>query len=142
MFLKLCLGARIARNNGFETFLKLQSNYFKLEIKPCRLGLRIRDVEAFWYKTEIQIIYFVPLCLIVSDRKVYPDPKFLIFKTKKWPHFFFWGYMLFFLILCYHTRHLEQIHWNENFCRMYGLAVIASVARLNICQILLKHQIK
>ena len=49
-----------------------------LEIKPCGLGSRIRDLEAFWYKTEIKIIYFVPLCLIVlivSDCMVYPDPK-------------------------------------------------------------------
>ena len=29
-----------------------------LEIKPCGLGSRIRDVEAFWYATEIKIIYF------------------------------------------------------------------------------------
>ena len=28
----------------------------------------------------------MPLCLIVFDFMVYPDPKFLIFKTKKWPH--------------------------------------------------------
>ena len=28
------------------------------------LGSRIRDVDAFWYKTEIKIIYFVQLCLI------------------------------------------------------------------------------
>ena len=63
--------------------------YILLEIKPCRLGPRIRDVEAFWYETEIKIIYFVPLlCLIVFDRMVYPDPKFFIFKTKKQPHFF------------------------------------------------------
>ena len=47
--------------------------YKKLEIG---LGPRIRDMEAFWYKTEIKIIYFVPLCLIVSDCMVYPDPKF------------------------------------------------------------------
>ena len=32
------------------------------------------------YKTEIKIIVF--------DRMVYPDPKFLISKTKKQPHFF------------------------------------------------------
>ena len=52
-----------------------------LEIKPCGLGSRIGDVEAFRYKTEVKIIYFVPLCLIVltvSDCMVYPDPKFLI----------------------------------------------------------------
>ena len=36
-----------------------------LEIKPCWLGSRIWDVEAFWYKTEIKIIYFVWLCVIV-----------------------------------------------------------------------------
>ena len=51
-----------------------------LEIKPCGLGSRIRDVEVFWYKTEIKIIYFVPLCLIVSDCMVYPDPKLNIKK--------------------------------------------------------------
>ena len=55
----------------------------ELEIKPCGLGPRIQDVEAFWYKTEIKIIYFVPLCLIVFDVMVYSDPQFLIFKTKK-----------------------------------------------------------
>ena len=32
----------------------------------CRLDPRIQDVEAFWYKTEIKIIYFVLQCLIVS----------------------------------------------------------------------------
>jgi hypothetical protein len=44
----------------------------------CGLGSRIGDVEAFWSKTEIKIIYFVPLSLIVlivSDCMVYPDPK-------------------------------------------------------------------
>ena len=39
--------------------------YYELEIKPCGLGSRIRDMEAFWYKTDIKIIYFVQLCLIV-----------------------------------------------------------------------------
>ena len=28
------------------------------------------------------------IVLIVCDCMVYPDPKFLICKTKKWPHFF------------------------------------------------------
>ena len=60
--------------------------YNILEIKPCGLGPRIQDVEAFWYKTEIKIIYFVPLYLIKFDFMVYPDPKFL--KTKKQTHFF------------------------------------------------------
>ena len=62
------------------------------QARPCGLGSRIRDVEAFWYKTEIKIIYFVQLCLIaliVCDCMVYPDPKFLIFKTKKHPQFFY-----------------------------------------------------
>ena len=54
--------------------------FWGLEIKLCGLGSRIRDVEAFWYKTDIKIIYFVPLCLTVSDCMVYPDPRFLIFK--------------------------------------------------------------
>jgi hypothetical protein len=49
--------------------------YLILEINPCGLGSRIRDVEAFWYKTEIKIIYFVQLCLIACDCKIYPDPK-------------------------------------------------------------------
>ena len=44
----------------------------------------------------------------------------------------------FFVLSCYHARHLQQIHWNENFCRMFGLAVIASDAWLNICQILMR----
>ena len=35
--------------------------YIILEIKPCGLVSRIRDVEAFWDKTEIKIIYYVPL---------------------------------------------------------------------------------
>ena len=25
---------------------------------------------------------------------------------------------------CYHARHLQQIHRNKNFCRMYGLGVM------------------
>ena len=57
-----------------------------LEIKPCELGSGIRDVEAFWYKTEIKIIYFMPLCLIVlivSDSMVYPDPKYKKIDIKK-----------------------------------------------------------
>ena len=45
-----------------------------LEIKPCGLGPIIRDVKAFWYKTEIKIINFVLLCLIGFDFMVYPDP--------------------------------------------------------------------
>ena len=91
--------------------------FMRLEIKPCRLGSRIRDAETFWYKTEIKIIYFVTLCLIVlivPDCIVYPDPIFLI--IKKYQTFrvrvnhtirhnqklkngliFFWGWSLIFL---------------------------------------------
>ena len=61
-----------------------------LEIKSCWLGSRIRDVEAFWYKTEI--IYFLQLFLIgliACDCMVYPDPKFLIFEIKNGIIYFF-----------------------------------------------------
>ena len=71
------------------------------------------------------------LCAVVFDSMVYWDPKFLIIRTKKWPHFFLRLEAVFF-ILYYHARHLQLIYWNENFCRMYGLAMIATVARLNI----------
>ena len=56
--------------------------FISLEIKPCGLVSRIRDVEAFWYKREIKIIYFVPLCLIlliVSDCIVFLNIKNLGF---------------------------------------------------------------
>ena len=39
-----------------------------LEIKPCGLGSRIRDMEALLYNTEIKIIYFVQLCLILKTK--------------------------------------------------------------------------
>jgi hypothetical protein len=42
-----------------------------------QLKKKIRDVESFIYKTEIKIIYFVPLCLIVLTVS---DPKFFVFK--------------------------------------------------------------
>ena len=45
------------------------NSIYTLEIKPSRLGSRIRDVEEFWYKTEIKIVH--------------PGPNFSIFKTKK-----------------------------------------------------------
>ena len=35
---------------------------------------------------------------------VYPNPKF-------------------FFIPCFHAKHLQQIHWNKIFCRMYGLGI-------------------
>ena len=67
-------------------------NCLVLEIKPCGLGSRIWDVEAFWYKGEIKIIYFVWLYGLpwptdygrperkspsLHDRKSTPTPKFL-----------------------------------------------------------------
>jgi hypothetical protein len=61
---------------------------------------RIRDVEAFDTnnKTEIKIIYFVPLRLIVWCTLIL---NFVRFKTKKQPHFFlrleaniFWSYVI------------------------------------------------
>ena len=44
----------------------------------------------------------------------------------------------FFLILCYHARHLQQIHWSKLLCGMFGLTVKSSIAGLNICQILMR----
>ena len=60
-FICNCLRNRIIQSLG-----QIQSYLFSiLEIKTYGLGPRIQDVEVFWYKTEIKIIYFVPLCLIV-----------------------------------------------------------------------------
>ena len=59
MFLKLCLQARIAWHNGIEIFLELQWDYqmyTTLEIKPCRLGSRIRDMEAESYNWSHSLI--------------------------------------------------------------------------------------
>ena len=39
---------------------------------------------------------------------------------------------------CYLARHLQQIHWSKLLCGMYGLTAKLSVARLNICQILMR----
>ena len=33
----------------------------------------------------------------------------------------------FFLSPCYHARHLQQIHWNQIFCKMHGLASNLSI---------------
>ena len=108
-------------------------HYSSLEIKPWRLGSRIGDVEAFWCKTEIKIIYVVQLCLIVCDCMVYPDAKFLIPKGKNGLINFLRMEAVFF-ILCYHARHLQQINWSKLLC---GLMAKLSLATLNICQILM-----
>ena len=76
--------------------------YYKLEIKPCGLGSRIRDVKAFWYKTVI--IYFVRWCWLCVIVWFTLTLNFLYLKLKN-GLVFFW----FFLILCYHARHLQQI---------------------------------
>ena len=64
----------------------------------------------------------------------YPDPKLLIFKTKKWTHFFseadFFDPML--------SRKTFATNLNKLLFWMYGLTVIASVPTLNICQILMR----
>ena len=76
------------------------------------LGSRIRDVDVFWYKTEIKSVYFLQLCfiaLIVCDFMVYPDPKCFIFKTKNGLIYFSEDEGWFFLILCYRLFFLRSI---------------------------------
>ena len=94
-------------------------------------------MEAFLYKTEIKIIYFVHLCLIgliVCDFMVHPDHKFLIFKTKNGLIYFSEDESFFFVDP---ARHLQQIHWSKLFCGMYSTAKL-SISRFNICQILMR----
>ena len=69
---------------------------------------------------------------IKSDTKILTlSCTFLIFKTKNSLNLFSEVGSCFFLILCYQTRHLQQIHRNKIFYRMYGLAVMLSVANPN-----------
>ena len=74
-------------------------------------------MDAFWYKTEIKIIYFVQLCLIaliVCDCMVYPDPNFLIFQTKNGLICFSEDEDWFFLILCYVSHNtLSETQFDE-----------------------------
>ena len=98
----------------------------------CGLGSRIRDEEAFWYKTEI--IYFVRLCWLCVIVWFTLTLNFWYLKLKN-ILIFFWGWRVIFLIQCYQARHL---HWNKLLSWMYGLAVIVSVPKLNICQILMR----
>ena len=53
------------------TNLAAKCKYTLLEIKPCGLVSRIRDVEALWYKTEI--IYFVQLCWLYFQTSYGPS---------------------------------------------------------------------
>ena len=107
------------------------------------------------------LISFVPnlnthinLFLIVSPRTILRTQKLAILQVRKFAwfcyifdfklliwynHFFLRLETDFFSVLCYHEMYLQQIHWNENLCRMYGLAMIASVATVNICQILRRY---
>ena len=57
------------------------------------------------------------MCFIVFDHMVYPDPKFLISKTKKWPHFFL---RLVTVSICNNIEHLSNI--NEIVCIFKFLA--------------------
>ena len=51
-------------NLRFVYFWHVKSN--KLEIKSCGLGSRNRDMEAFWYQTEIKVIYWIQSICILS----------------------------------------------------------------------------
>ena len=106
---------RTSTLNYLQTKLLL-CNINSLEIKPCGIGSRIQDVEAFWYKTEIKIVYFVRLCVIVWFTPTLKLKDDLIF---------FWGWLFF--IQCYYPKHFQLIHWNKLFCRMYGLGVMLTM---------------
>ena len=84
--------------------LKLEWAYILLEIKPCGLGSRIRNVEAFWYETEI--IYFVRLCWLCVIVWFTLTLTFWYLKLKNWL-FFFLRLEADFFILCYHARCLH-----------------------------------
>ena len=58
IFLKIKILSYFKQEKFLITYL-----YQWLEIKPYGLGSRIREVEAFWYKTEIKKIYFVFDCV-------------------------------------------------------------------------------
>ena len=113
--------------------------YILLEIKPCRLGPRIQDFDTEQKSNSFNLCHCVWLCLIVWFTLTL---NFWYLKLKKHLIFFLRLEAVFFGPILSLTRHLQQIHWIENFCRMYGLAVIASVSRLNICQILMRLHCK
>ena len=43
-----------------------------------------------------------------------------------------------YLCLCYHARHLQQIHWSKLLCGIYGFMAKSSVSRLNILRLLIR----
>ena len=95
------------------------SSYKSLKLKPWRFASRIRDLEAFWYKTEIKTIYVVQLCLIGSiecDCMVYPDLKFVRFKPRNWTHLFFWGWRLILFWFYIITQGICNKFIKVNFC--------------------------
>ena len=68
----------------------------------------------------------------------YPVPKFLILKTKKQPHFFLRleaTFLTYIIIMPGISNNFFEI---KKICWMYGSAMIASVQRLSICQILMR----
>ena len=67
---------------SFKSFAVEKLYRFWIVVRICLTILKTRDVEAFWYKIEIKVIYFVPLCSIVFDHMVYSDLKVLIIKIK------------------------------------------------------------
>ena len=67
---------------------------YYIEIKPFWLGSRIRDLKAFWYKTEI--IYFVWLCWLCVIVWFTLTLNFWYLKLKN-GLIFFWGWRLIFL---------------------------------------------
>ena len=113
--------------NIWTLFIAISSEcffYTILEIKPCGLGPRIRDVEA---KHKLNSF----TCAIVFGFMVYPDPIFFLMLETD-----------FLSTLCHHTKHLQHLYFKMKiFCRMNGLAVIVSVATLNICQILMRSRL-
>ena len=113
--------------------------YEELEIKPCGFGSRIEDVEVFWYKKEI--FYFVWLCWFCVIVWFTLTLNFWYLKLKNILIFSLRLEADFFLILCYHPRHLQQIHWSKLLCGMYGLMAKSSVAPLNILGLLMRFQI-
>ena len=113
-------------------FLSLE----KLEIKPCELGSRIRDMEAEWRLKVITdfISYWIfgkqnwgcgmdrtnfeLKCQSVRrDMMCMASNSLYNLRGQKLS------------CPCYHSRHLQKIHKNKMFCRMYGLGVMLDIAR-------------
>ena len=59
-------------------------------------------------------------------------------KLKKGLKYFFRMEAEFFLILCYHERHSQQVYKNEIFYRMYGLAVMLTISSSTIISLIIR----